>query len=106
MEVLQPDLLVLTQSGHFENTKLFFVVFLGTKSISILILIVPSIANSNFVDQHTSSEEDFTSVEPFPQLVVKVEKQVSGAPPSLSMAGYPIDVIDDNEMLSSKKKGN
>jgi hypothetical protein len=54
MEVLQPDLLVLTQSGHFENTKLFFVVFLGTKSISILIFIVPSIANSNLQSRKTS----------------------------------------------------
>jgi hypothetical protein len=34
---------------------------LGTKSISILIFIVTSIVNSNFVDQHTSLEENFTS---------------------------------------------
>jgi hypothetical protein len=61
MEVLQPDSFVLTQLGHLENTKLSLVVFLSTKSISILIFIVTSIANSNFVDQHTSLEENFTS---------------------------------------------
>jgi hypothetical protein len=60
-EVLQPDSFVLTQLGHLENTKLSLVVFLSTKSISILIFIVTSIANSNFVDQHTSLEENFTS---------------------------------------------
>jgi hypothetical protein len=49
-EVLQPDSLVLTQLGHLENTKLSLVVFLGTKSISILIFIVTSIAISKFVN--------------------------------------------------------
>jgi hypothetical protein len=66
MEVLQPDSLVLTQPGHLENTKSPLVIFLGTKSISILFFTVTSIANSNFVDQHTSSEEN-SSAEPFPQ---------------------------------------
>jgi hypothetical protein len=58
------------------------------------------------IDQHTSSEEDFTSAEPFPQSVVKVEKHVSSAPPPLSLTGYSVDVADDIEMLPSKKKGN
>ncbi|GJN03695.1 hypothetical protein PR202_ga21167 [Eleusine coracana subsp. coracana] len=79
-EVLQPDSLVLSQPGHLET-------------------------NSKFVDQHTSSEEDFPSAEPFPQSVVKVEKQVTGAPPPLSMIGYSVDVADDNEILPSEKKG-
>lgn len=104
-EVLQPDSLVLTHPGHLENTELSLIYF-GNPSISILIFTVSAAANSKFVDQHTSSEEDFPSAEPFPQSVVKVEKQVTGAPPPLSIIGYSVDDADDNEVSPSEKKGN
>ncbi|TVU05642.1 hypothetical protein EJB05_48811, partial [Eragrostis curvula] len=92
----------------------FFVVFLlwkwekgtyyDTETLQPESLVLTHPANSKLVDQHTSSEEDFPSEDPLPQSVVKVEKQVTGAPPPLSMIGYSVDVADDNEMLPSDKK--
>lgn len=55
-------------------------------------LVVSHPANSKFVDQHTSSDEDFPSVDSLPQSVVKVEKQVTGAPPPLPFVGVPANV--------------
>jgi hypothetical protein len=40
-----------------------------------------------------------------PQSVVRVEKQITGAPPPLTMVGYSVDVADENEMPPAEKKG-
>ncbi|RLN04874.1 protein trichome birefringence-like 14 isoform X1 [Panicum miliaceum] len=60
-------------------------------------------ADSKFVDQRTTSEADFPSVDPFPQSIVKVEKQVTGAPPPLTI-GYSVDIADENEVPPPDKK--
>jgi hypothetical protein len=39
-----------------------------------------------------------------PQSVVKVKKQVTGAPPPLT-TGYSVDVADENEVPPPEKKG-
>ena len=44
-------------------------------------------------------------MDPLPQSVVKVEKQVTGAPPPLTMVGYSVDVADEKELLPPEKKG-
>jgi len=68
-------------------------------------LVLTNPANSKFVDQHTSSEEDFPNADPLPQSAVKVEKQVTGAPPPLTMVGYSVDVADEKELPPPEKKG-
>jgi hypothetical protein len=40
-----------------------------------------------------------------PQSVVKVEKQITGAPPPLTMVGYSVDVTDENEVPPPEKQG-
>jgi len=40
-----------------------------------------------------------------PQSVVKVEKQVTGAPPPLTMVGYFVDLADEKELPPPEKKG-
>jgi len=40
-----------------------------------------------------------------PQSAVKVEKQVTGAPPPLTMVGYSVDVADEKELPPPEKKG-
>ncbi|XP_006650256.1 protein trichome birefringence-like 16 isoform X3 [Oryza brachyantha] len=75
-EILRPDLLVLTHP-----------------------------ANSKFVDQHTSSEEDFPNADTLTQSVVKVEQQASNAPPPLSTVRHSADAADEREPPSSGKKG-
>ena len=65
-----------------------------------------SVANSRFVDQHTSSEEDFPSTDSLAQSVVKVEKQATGAPPPLSAVAVSVDVADEKEASPSETKGN
>ncbi|OEL25877.1 Protein trichome birefringence-like 16 [Dichanthelium oligosanthes] len=67
-------------------------------------LVLTNPANSKFVDQHTSSEDDFPNADPLPQSVVKVEKQITGAPPPLAMVGYSVDVADENVAPPPKKK--
>lgn len=65
------------------------------------------VANSKFVDQHTSSEEDFPNADTLTQSVVKVEQQVSDAPPPMSIASDSADVADEREPPPSPsgKKG-
>jgi hypothetical protein len=62
-------------------------------------------ANSKFVDQHTSPEEDFPSADRSHRSVGKVEKLVTSAPPPLSTIGYSVDVADGNEVPPPEKKG-
>lgn len=70
-------------------------------------LVLTHPANSRFVDQHTSSEEDFPSVDSFPDSVVKAEKQAIGAPPPLSAVSVSVDVADEKEAsLSDPKECN
>ncbi|KAF0921618.1 hypothetical protein E2562_011370, partial [Oryza meyeriana var. granulata] len=66
-------------------------------------LVLTHPVNSKFVDQHTSSEEDFPNADTLTQSVVKVQ-QVSDAPPPLSIVSYFADVSDEREPLSSGKK--
>ncbi|CAO2169310.1 unnamed protein product [Urochloa humidicola] len=103
---------------RFKQLKLvilaFFILFLlwkwekGTYYDSGVLqpdpLVLTHPANSNFVDQHTSSEEDFPSEDTLPQSVVKVEKQLTGAPPPSAMVGYSVDVADENEVPPPEKK--
>ena len=71
-----------------------------------LIFVRISVANSKFVDQHTSSDEDFPSVDSLPPPVVKVQKQVTGAPPPLPIVGVPANVGGEQGASPSEPKGN
>jgi hypothetical protein len=102
-ENLHPDSLVLTHRGHCNHIQFYFFVFSPT---FILILLQISVANSRFVDQHTSTEEDFPSADSFLKLVLKVEKQVAGAPTPLSSLGVSVDVADETEASLSDLEGN
>ncbi|VAH72715.1 unnamed protein product [Triticum turgidum subsp. durum] len=94
----------------------FFVMFIlwkweegtyyNTKDIHPDSLVVSHPANSKFVDQHTSSDEDFPSVDSLPPPVVKVQKQVTGAPPPLPIVGVPANVGGEQGASSSEPKGN
>ncbi|XP_037404215.1 protein trichome birefringence-like 14 isoform X2 [Triticum dicoccoides] len=55
-------------------------------------------------DQHTSSDEDFPSVDSLPQPVVKVGKQVTGAPPPVPLVGVPAIVGGEQGASPSKLK--
>ncbi|KAL5678276.1 hypothetical protein ACJX0J_014407, partial [Zea mays] len=68
------------------------------------LLVLTHPANSKFVDQHTSPEEDFPSADRSHRSVGKVEKLVTSAPPPLSTIGYSVDVADGNEVPPPEKK--
>ncbi|XP_048561869.1 protein trichome birefringence-like 14 isoform X2 [Triticum urartu] len=55
-------------------------------------------------DQRTSSDEDFPSVDSLPQPVVKVGKQVTGAPPPVPLVGVPANVGGEQGASPSKSK--
>ncbi|KAF7021054.1 hypothetical protein CFC21_034065 [Triticum aestivum] len=55
-------------------------------------------------DQRTSSDEDFPSVDSLPQPVVKVGKQVTGAPPPVPLVGVPAIVGGEQGASPSKSK--
>ncbi|KAF7035037.1 hypothetical protein CFC21_045972 [Triticum aestivum] len=92
----------------------FFVMFIlwkweegtyyNTEDIHPDSLVVSHPANSKFVDQHTSSDEDFPSVDSLPQPVVKVQKQVTGAPPPLPVVGVPANVGGEQGASPSEPK--
>uniref|UniRef100_A0A8R7PPD0 Uncharacterized protein n=1 Tax=Triticum urartu TaxID=4572 RepID=A0A8R7PPD0_TRIUA len=78
----------------------------NTENIHPDSLVLTHPANSKFVDQHTSSDEDFPSVDSLPRSVVKVEKQVTGAPPPLPVVGVPANVGGEKGASPSEPKGN
>lgn len=104
-EILRPDSLILAHPGHFTHTEIFWLHPFHVTPIFILILFQIFVANSKFVDQHTSSEEDFPNADTLTQSVVKVEQQVSDAPPPMSIASDSADVADEREPPPSGKKG-
>ncbi|VAH57078.1 unnamed protein product [Triticum turgidum subsp. durum] len=80
--------------------------YYNTEDIHPDSLVVSHPANSKFVDQRTSSDEDFPSVDSLPQPVVKVGKQVTGAPPPVPLVGVPAIVGGEQGASPSKSKGN